>query len=1007
MNRYEFTAEQRALLEGLSQPLAIYQFLDKRVVTLILSDGFCDLFGYEDRAQAYFDMDNNMYVDTHPDDAARIADAAFRFATEGGTYEVIYRTKKRNASGYRIIHAMGKHVHTDDGVRLAHVWYTDEGTFADESTYVDEEDAQRTELNRTLNNSLHEESIVRANNYDYLTGLPSMTYFFELADAFKDNTLESGEMPVLLYMDFSGMKFFNTQNGFAAGDKLLQEFAKLLRATFSNESCCRMGSDHFAAFTREEGLEETLDRFLEQCEKLNDGNSLPLRVGIYPGRIQAVPVSMACDRAKFACDSLSNTFKSGYSYYNSDLRDDAERRRYVITNLDRALNENWIQVHYQPIIRAVTGRVCDEEALSRWIDPNTGLLPPNHFIPELEDAGIIYKLDLYVLERTLEKMQLEADAGLFIVPHSINLSRSDFFSCDIVEEVRKRVDDSGIRRDLITIEITESTLGSDFEFMKEQVKRFQNLGFPVWMDDFGSGYSSLDVLQGMKFDLIKFDMSFMRRLSEKNNSSKVVLTELMKMATSLGVDTVCEGVETEEQVQFLREIGCAKLQGFYFCKPITLEGIIERYEKGIQIGYENPAESAYYDAIGRVNLYDLAVIASDGEEDENDILQKYFNTLPMGIMEIDGDSVEFVRTNQSYRDFIKRFFGMDLDKTTTGYSNAPSGTGKGFMELVRQCCDQGNRAFFDETMPDGSVVHSFARRIGKNPVTEKSAAAIAVLSISEPNEGATYASIARALAADYYNIYYVDLDTGRFIEYSSPIGGDALAMERHGEHFFEASQRDTMTRIYKADRESFLTSFTKENVVNELDRHGVYTTTYRLIESGKQVYASMKVTRLSAGSNQIIVGVSIIDSRMKDNEFMATIQRERDIINRITALSENYLSMFTIDPETGRYFEYDVTEEFASLGYGKEGGDFFKQAAIDAQTAFHPDDVPGFVEWIAKENIRKESEEHGSCTYSYRLMMHGEPQPVSLRIALVHESDGDRLVAGVRAWKIRKSDQGA
>jgi len=246
MNRYEFTAEQRALLEGLSQPLAIYQFIDKRVATLILSDGFCDLFGYEDRAQAYYDMDNDMYVDTHPDDAARIADAAFRFATEGGTYEVIYRSKRKNASGYRIVHAMGKHVFTEDGTRLAHVWYTDEGT------YTDEENAQSTELNRTLNSALREESLVRASNYDYLTGLPSMTYFFELADAFKETMLENGEMPVLLYMDFNGMKYFNTQNSFATGDKLLQEFAKLLRTTFSNESCCRMGSDHFAAFTCEQ-----------------------------------------------------------------------------------------------------------------------------------------------------------------------------------------------------------------------------------------------------------------------------------------------------------------------------------------------------------------------------------------------------------------------------------------------------------------------------------------------------------------------------------------------------------------------------------------------------------------------------------------------------------------------------------------------------------------------------------------------------------------------------------
>jgi len=228
------------------------------------------------------------------------------------------------------------------------------------------------------------------------------------------------------------------------------------------------------------------------------------------------------------------------------------------------------------------------------------------------------------------------------VPHSINLSRSDFDACDIVEEIRRRVDAAGVAHDRITIEITESVVGSDFGFMKGQIERFQKLGFPVWMDDFGSGYSSLDVLQSIPFDLIKFDMSFMQKLDE-GDSGKIILTELMKMATSLGVDTVCEGVETPEQVAFLQEIGCSKLQGYFFEKPLPMARILERYEKGFKFGYENPAESAYYESIGRVNLYDLAVIANE----EENAFQNFFNTLPMGIIEINGDRVRFVRTNQS------------------------------------------------------------------------------------------------------------------------------------------------------------------------------------------------------------------------------------------------------------------------------------------------------------------------------------------------------------------------
>ena len=163
--------------------------------------------------------------------------------------------------------------------------------------------------------------------------------------------------------------------------------------------------------------------------------------------------------------------------------------------------ENWIKVYYQPIIRTANGRVCDEEALSRWHDPVKGILMPDDFIPVLENSNLIYKLDLYVVEQVLKKLKTQIERRLFVVPTSINLSRTDFDLCDIVEEIRRRVDESGIGRDKITIELTESTVSRDFEFMKKQIERLQELGFKVWMDDFGRGYSSMDLLQDIHFDL--------------------------------------------------------------------------------------------------------------------------------------------------------------------------------------------------------------------------------------------------------------------------------------------------------------------------------------------------------------------------------------------------------------------------------------------------------------------------------------------------------------------------
>lgn len=160
-----------------------------------------------------------------------------------------------------------------------------------------------------------------------------------------------------------------------------------------------------------------------------------------------------------------------------------------------------------------------------------------------------------------------------------------------------------------------------------------------------------------QFDLIKFDMSFMKKLNE-GGSTQIVLTDLMKLASSLGVDTVCEGVETEEQVHFLQEIGCSKMQGFRYSKPLSYEAIQERYRSGLFLGFEDPVSSSYFESISRINVYDLDVIASQ----EDNSLRNTFDTIPIGVIEIRGEKARFVRSNPSYREFVRRFFGFDIQR---------------------------------------------------------------------------------------------------------------------------------------------------------------------------------------------------------------------------------------------------------------------------------------------------------------------------------------------------------
>ena len=586
-----------------------------------------------------------------------------------------------------------------------------------------EKDEYRDSLEERL-----KESILKGNYYDLLTGLSGMTHFFGFVEEERKKMLAAGGEPAFLYLNFSGMKFFNKEKGFVKGDELLKAFAARLSFVFGKKYCSRFGSDHFAVFTQEADLEKKINDLFVIWQEDNNGDYLPIRLGIYLNRMEPTDISSSYDRAKAACDAIPGTYYSTFRYYDTSMLISAEQQHYIISHLDQAISEKWIEVYYQPIIRSSSGRVCDEEALARWIDPEKGFLPPGEFIPVLENAKLAYKLDLYVLDRILEKLAYLEKEGFYPVPQSLNISRSDFEVCDIVDEIWKRVDAAGVDPEKITIEITESVIGNDLVIINRQIEKFQNLGFPVWMDDFGSGYSSLNVLQCIKFNLIKFDMIFMKKLDEGVNG-KIILTEMMKLATSLGVDTICEGVETEEQVRFLQEIGCSKMQGYYFCKPVPLEKILERYKEGRQIGFENPEESFYFETISRVNLFDLTLLTNKSEDEYT--FQNYFNTIPMGIIEIKGNQSRIARSNQSYRDFMKRFFNYDISHVDMEFSDFYYNRAVGFINLVKQCCSQGSRAFYDEQMPDGSVVRSFIRSIATDQVTGISAVAIAVLSISE------------------------------------------------------------------------------------------------------------------------------------------------------------------------------------------------------------------------------------------------------------------------------------
>ena len=243
------------------------------------------------------------------------------------------------------------------------------------------------------------------------------------------------------------------------------------------------------------------------------------------------------------------------------------------------------------------------------------------------------------------------------------------------------------------------------------------------------------------------------------------------------------------------------------------------------------------------------------------------------------------------------------------------------------------------------------------------------------------------------NLYYVDLDTGHFIEYSPDSLHRNLAVERHGEAFFDASRRDALKYIDPADRERFIDAFTRENVVQALNDHDTFTLSYRLLVNGAPTYVNMKAVRM--GGNHIIIGVNNVDAQMKQQEALARLKAEQTTYARINALSGDYICIYTVDPETDHYEEYSATRDYEGLGLAKSGDDFFGQARRESARTIYPGDLEMFTAEFRKEKVLDEIQKNGLYVLNYRLMIEGVPHYICLKAALMQEKDGPRLIVGI------------
>lgn len=416
-----------------------------------------------------------------------------------------------------------------------------------------------TEVSQSANNS----------NRDALTHLPSMQFFRVRVDEMLENVIDMTKHPVFVYFNIGNFRGYNETHGFQKGDILLQNIAGILREEFKDRLMSRFSEDHFVVLAYKREVEEQLEKVCNRAKPLFGKLDMEIKAGIYE-YVDGDDVGLACDRAKLACDSLKHNFNKRFEYYTSRLESRNKLAQYVITHVDEAIENGYIKVYYQPIVDITTGKTIELEALARWVDPEQGFLSPADFIPTLEDARLIHKIDTFMARQICRDQKVITEKAGRDIPVSINLSRIDFMMTDIVNVVKTSVEEYHVNKNNLHIEITESALVEDEDELKKKVKDLRDYGFEVWLDDFGSGYSSFNTLQDYNFDVIKVDMQFMRMLDARPQTA-VIVTSIINMSKDLGLKSLVEGVETENQYQFLQNIGCNMAQGYLFSKPVPLE----------------------------------------------------------------------------------------------------------------------------------------------------------------------------------------------------------------------------------------------------------------------------------------------------------------------------------------------------------------------------------------------------------------------------------------------------
>lgn len=581
--------------------------------------------------------------------------------------------------------------------------------------------------------ALEGKNVVGSRHYERneMTGLYKEAAFLEKVKEVLDQ--HDARAYCLLALDIEHFKLFNEWYGEAAGDEFLADMGSLLKESEEYGGFAGyMGADDFCILLPDD--EKVVDKLQQSVmnyvnEKNNSMGFAPV-IGVYGIEDSEMPISSMYDRAVIALNQVKGNYANRICRFEKEMIQEFEKNYVLLTEVQQALEREEFVFYLQPKCNMSTGKIVGMEALVRWEHPERGMVSPGEFIPLLEKTGFITALDLYVWESVCQWIRSWVDRGFEPVPVSVNVSRIDIYTLDIDKKFQEFIEKYNLQPEWVLIEITESVYSEEYNIITGLVERLRNTGFTVLMDDFGSGYSSLNMLKDVNVDVLKIDMKFINLDGDSVERGQGILEAIIRMARLMELRLVAEGVETAEQRDFLLNMGCLFGQGYYFYRPMKVEQI----EKLL-------ANPDVIDSRG-MSVRVMKPLQVKDLMNEDNFLRSILDNIVGGIAfySVKDDQVEIIRVNERYHQIVgskpieikeqrdnilHSLYREDRKQLLSAFEEARVQLSKGAVQEVRRIKDNGGTAwlnihiFFLREQNDRKIYYAVIKDVTEQKVQEQ------------------------------------------------------------------------------------------------------------------------------------------------------------------------------------------------------------------------------------------------------------------------------------------------